>query len=45
MDNATFSTPDLTTFCCLDDLGLAVTGQHLTPDRAVLACRPVEPAN
>ena len=43
MDNATFTTPDLTTFCRLDDLGLAVTGQHLTGKRAVLACRPVQP--
>ncbi|WP_460703209.1 ISL3 family transposase [Luteococcus sediminum] len=43
MDNATFTTPDLTTFCCLDDLGLAVIGQHLTGKRAVLLCRPVEP--
>ena len=43
MDNATFTTPDLTTFCRLGDLGLVVTGQHLTDERAVLACRPVEP--
>jgi transposase len=33
----------LTTFCRLDDLGLEVTGQRLEPDRAVLACRVVEP--
>lgn len=39
MLNATFDAPDLTTFCRLDDLGLVVTGQHLEPDRAVLACR------
>ena len=43
--NATFTTPDLTTFCRLDDLGLVVTGQHREPDRAVLACRVTEPDN
>ena len=37
------SVPDLTTFCRLDELGLVVTGQRLEPDRAVLACRVVEP--
>jgi hypothetical protein len=41
--DATFTTPDLTTFCRLDELGLDVTGQRLTPDRVVLACRVVEP--
>jgi hypothetical protein len=30
-------------FCRLDELGLVVTGQRLEPDRAVLACRVVEP--
>ena len=35
--------PDLTTFCRLDELGLVVTGQRLRPDRAVLACRVVDP--
>ncbi|VEH92086.1 Transposase and inactivated derivatives [Propionibacterium australiense] len=40
MDNATFTTPDLTWFCRLDDLGLTVTGQHLGPGRATLLCRP-----
>ena len=35
--------PDLTTFCRLDELGLEVVGQRLEPDRAVLACRVVEP--
>jgi len=40
MDNATFTTPDLTTFCRLDDLGLTVTGQHLGPQRATLLGRP-----
>ncbi len=38
-----FSCPDLTRFCRLDSLGLEVTGQRLEPDRAVLACRIVEP--
>ncbi|MBC7307115.1 MAG: ISL3 family transposase [Dietzia sp.] len=43
MSDATFASPDLTTFCRLDELGLEVTGQRLEPDRAVLACRVVEP--
>ena len=38
-----FACADLTTFCRLDELGLEVTGQRLEPDRAVLACRIVEP--
>ncbi len=38
-----FGCPDLTVFCRLDELGLEVTGQRLDPDRAVLACRVVEP--
>jgi len=38
-----FACPDLTAFCRLDELGLVVTGQRLEPDRAVLACRVVEP--
>jgi transposase len=41
--DATFATPDLTTFCRLDELGLLVTGQRLDQARAVLACRVVEP--
>ena len=40
---AAFARADLTTFCRLDELGLEVTGQQLTVDRAVLACRVVEP--
>jgi len=40
--DATFARPDLTTFCRLDELGLQVVGQHLGPDRAVLACRVVD---
>ncbi|WP_405110601.1 ISL3 family transposase [Micromonospora sp. NBC_01405] len=43
MSDAAFACPDLTKFCRLDELGLAVTGQRLKPDRAVLACRVVEP--
>ncbi|ADG74162.1 transposase IS204/IS1001/IS1096/IS1165 family protein [Cellulomonas flavigena DSM 20109] len=42
MPDATFTTPDLTTFCRLDELGLVVVGQHLETDRAVLACRVQE---
>nr|WP_208390722.1 ISL3 family transposase [Brooklawnia cerclae] len=33
----------MTTFARLDELGLQVVGQRLEPDRAVLACRVVEP--
>ncbi len=43
MLDATFTRPDLTTFTRLDGLGLEVTGQLVEPDRAVLACRVVEP--
>ena len=43
MSDATFDCPDLTTFARLDELGLEVVGQRLKPDRAVLACRVVEP--
>ena len=43
MPDATFARPDLTTFCRIDELGLEVLGQRLEPDRAVLACRVVEP--
>ncbi len=43
MPDATFARPDLTTFCRLEELGLEVLGQRLEPDRAVLACRVVEP--
>ena len=43
MPDATFACPDLTTFAGLDELGLEVVGQRLAPDRAVLACRVVEP--
>ena len=43
MDNAIFATPVLVTWCCVDDLGLVVTGQHLTPERAVVWYRPTVP--
>ena len=43
MPDATFARPDLTTFCRLDELGLEALGQRLEPDRAVLACRVVDP--
>ena len=45
MFNATFQSPDLTTFCRLDGPGREVTGQYVRPKRAVLACRVVEPDN
>lgn len=43
MRDATFTTPDLTTFTRLDELGLVAIGQRLDPDRALLLCRVVEP--
>jgi len=39
MSDATFTCPDLTTFCGLEELGLVAVGQRLEPDRAVVACR------
>ncbi|GAB2679639.1 ISL3-like element IS1096 family transposase [Thalassiella azotivora] len=44
MLDATFATPDVTTFCGLDELGLVVVGQRLERDRAVLACRVADHA-
>jgi transposase len=41
--DVTFERPDLTTFAHLDELGLEAVGQRLESDRAVLACRVVEP--
>jgi transposase len=41
--DAGFGRADLTAFCRLDELGLEVTGQRLEPERAVLACRVVQP--
>jgi len=43
MDHATFSRPDLNTFCRLDRLGLAVTGQQVLDGHSVLRCCVVEP--
>lgn len=43
MLHATFATPDLTVFCCLDELGLVATGQLIGPDRAVIECRVTVP--
>ena len=40
---AGFSRPGLTKFCGLDELGLEVVGQRLEPNRAMPACRVVEP--
>lgn len=40
MHHLTFSTPDLTTFCHLDTLGLHCTGQHVTDSETVLLCTP-----
>ncbi|MGO3251451.1 MAG: ISL3 family transposase, partial [Microbacterium gubbeenense] len=42
MLHATFATPDLTTFCRLDELGLQAVGQRLESDRAVIECRVVD---
>ncbi|MBN9176439.1 MAG: ISL3 family transposase [Microbacterium sp.] len=42
MHHPTFATPDLTTFCRLDELGLEAVGQLLEPDRAVFECRVVD---
>jgi transposase len=41
--DATFTTPDLTSFTRLDELGLEVIGQRLDPDQATLLCRVVDP--
>ncbi len=43
MLDATFSIPDLDSFCLLDRLGLTVTGQHVAAEHTVLRCRVVEP--
>jgi hypothetical protein len=41
--DAGYACPDLTTFCRLEELGLEAVELRLEPDRAVLACRVVEP--
>jgi transposase len=43
LSHATFSRPDLDSFARLDTLGLTVTGQLVEAERAVLACRVLEP--
>ena len=43
MNHATFGAPDLTTFAGLDELGLEVTGQLISAEETVLACRVVAP--
>ncbi len=42
MLHPTFATPDLTTFCRLDELGLEAVGQLIERDRAMIECRSVE---
>lgn len=42
MHHPTFTTPDLITFCRLDEVGLEAIGQLLEPDRVVLECRVVD---
>lgn len=39
MPDATFASPDLTTFCRLGEPGPEVFGQRPEPDRAFLFCR------
>src|SRR5690554_7655571 len=39
MSNLTFSSPDLSSFCQLNNLGLTATGQHLCAEHAVIECR------
>ena len=41
MPDATFTAPDLTTFCRLDELGLVATGQRVLPERSEITCRVV----
>ena len=41
--HAAFDSPDVTTFCKLDNLGLKVVGQHVEPGKAVLMCTVVAP--
>ncbi|TLP80042.1 ISL3 family transposase [Nesterenkonia sphaerica] len=39
MAKPTFTTPDIDSFCLVDQLGLTITGQRLEEHRAVLECR------
>ena len=43
MLHPTFATPDLTTFCRLDELGLVAVGQLIEPNLATIECRLTEP--
>ena len=43
MSHGTFVRPDLTTFTCLDELGLEVVAQRVGPGQASLVCRVVDP--
>ena len=43
MSHGTFARPDLTTFTCLDELGLEVVAQRVGPGQASLVCRVVDP--
>ena len=45
MPNATFTAPDLDTFCQLDRLGLTATKQSIGADRSILECRVLDPDN
>lgn len=43
MPDITFTTPDLTTFTRLDELGLQATGQHISASKTIVRCRVVDP--
>ena len=45
MPHATFTAPDLDTFCQLDRLGLTATKQSIGADRSILECRVLDPDN
>jgi transposase len=42
LSHTTFTAPDLTTFCRLDELGLTACGQRLLPERAEILCTVTE---
>ena len=42
VSGAIFSVPGLSMFCRLDEFGLEVAGQHVSPGRVVLECRIVD---
>ena len=44
MPNATFSAPDMTTHCGLEELGLVAVGMRCQEGRFVLKCRAANPA-